>query len=93
MAPSAVIGRRELSTTPPRYEKLKAESILYDICEIPDNMRKETIEAECADRLMAKKDEAAISRDDENGLIRWGNPAGLSILDRLNILEENVELS
>ena len=91
MAPSAVIGRRELSTTPPRHEKLKTEPILYDVFEVPSTMRQEDIEVECADRLMAIKDEAVVSRDDENGNVRWGNPAGLSILERLDLHDARIK--
>ena len=45
-------------------------------------------EAESNDRLIAKKNEAEISRS--NGIVRRGNPAGLTILDRLDQLEESV---
>ena len=85
-------------STPSRIEKAKpaasvlVQPILNDTFLVPMTMMKETMEAECVSKLMAKEDDAFIPTFNPDGTIRYGNPEGLSLLDRSAAAIEDMKL-
>jgi hypothetical protein len=65
-------------------------SIIYVKMKIPGTFhRSEDIAGACTERLVAKIDDAIVSKKLDT--IRWGNPAGLSILENQDALLHTVE--
>ena len=92
MATKAVrrVSQRRYDKLPSTQEAQDVKVIIYSQMRIPGTLfRDEDIAGACAERLAAEVDNATVSQ--EHDPVRWGNSAGLSILEGQNGLMKTVD--
>ena len=78
------------TTQPRKPAKLQIESILHTTTDISENDEADLVWDCCADVLVAQKDEAATSLEQDKTL-RWGNRSGLDILHKRDTADARID--